>query len=225
MPVSSGRHWPPGEPGGARVPRGNWVATLRRFVGSPATERCELCGSGLGAEHRHLVEPANRRLLCACESCVGKIAAASNGEYRIVPGGGRLLPDFHMSDAEWDALRLPIDMAFLFHGTPERRPVALYPGPAGATESLLHLEAWEQLVASNPALADLEPDVEALLVNRIDGAREYYRVPIDRCFALVGLIRTRWRGLSGGAEAWQAIHRFFDELRSPAAAPRAWRHG
>ena len=62
-------------------------------------------------------------------------------------------------------------------------------------------------------MADLEPDVEALLVNRIDGAREYYRVPIDRCFALVGLIRTRWRGLSGGAEAWQAIHEFFAGLR------------
>jgi len=130
-----------------------------------------------------------------------------------------------MTDAEWDALRLRIDMAFLFHSTPERRPVALYPGPAGATESLLSLDAWEELVASNPALADLEPDVEALLVNRIDGAREYYRVPIDRCFALVGLIRTRWRGLSGGAEAWQAIHDFFAGLRNPAATRREWRHG
>ncbi len=224
MPVSSSRYRPPDDSGGAHVVRGNWVATLRRFVGSPTTERCEICGSGLGAAHQHLVEPASRRLLCVCESCVEKNAAAPSGEYRIVPDGARLLADFHMTDAEWDALRLPIDMAFLFHSTPEGRPVALYPGPAGATESLLHLEAWEQLVASNPALADLEPDVEALLVNRIAGAREYYRVPIDRCFALVGLIRTRWRGLSGGAEAWQAIRRFFDELRSPFAARREWRH-
>ena len=219
---SSRRHWPPGESSGAHVPRGNWVATLRRFVGSPATERCELCGSGLGAVHQHLVEPASRRLLCACESCVGEIAAAPDSEYRVVPRGTRLLREFQMTDAEWDALRLPIDMAFLFHSTPESRPVALYPGPAGATESLLSLDAWEQLVASNPVLADLEPDVEALLVNRIDGAREYYRVPIDRCFALVGLIRTRWRGLSGGAEAWQGISHFFAELRNPVGK---WRHG
>jgi len=84
MPGSSGRYWPPGEPGGADVLRGNWVATLRRFVGSPAAERCELCGSALGTAHQHLVEPAKRRLLCACESCVGKIAAASNSEYRLV---------------------------------------------------------------------------------------------------------------------------------------------
>ena len=225
MPGSSGRHWPPDESGEPHVPRGNWVATLRRFVGSPTAERCELCGRELAAAHRHLIEPASRRLLCACESCIGKIAAARSSEYRIVPSRARLLPGFHMSDAEWDALRLPIDMAFLFHSTPERRPVALYPGPAGATESLLSLDAWGQIVASNPVLADLEPDVEALLVNRIDGVREYYRVPIDRCFALVGLIRTSWRGLSGGAEAWQAIRHFFAELRNPAPMQREWRHG
>jgi hypothetical protein len=225
MPGSSGLHRLQGESRSAYVSGRNWVATLRRFVGSPTTQHCELCDSGLGAAHQHLVEPASRRLLCACDSCVGKIAAAPNGEYRVVPSGARLLSDFHMTDAEWDALRLPIDMAFLFHSTPERRPVALYPGPAGATESLLSLDAWEQLVASNPALADLEPDVEALLVNRIDGAREYYRVPIDRCFALVGLIRTHWRGLSGGAEAWQAIRDFFAQLRNPVAKRPEWRHG
>jgi hypothetical protein len=50
-------------------------------------------------------------------------------------------------------------------------------------------------------------------------------VPIDRCFALVGLIRTHWRGLSGGAEAWQAIRDFFAQLRNPVAKPPEWRHG
>jgi hypothetical protein len=213
MPGSNRRHWLPGEPGGARLPRGNWVATLRRFVGSPPIERCEFCGNALGTAHAHLAEPASRRLLCACESCVGAIAAAPDSAYRAVPPDVRPLTDFRMTDVEWDALRLPIGMAFLFHSTPDGRPIALYPGPAGATESLLNLDSWGQLVAKNPALANLEPDVEALLINRIDGAREYYRVPIDRCFALVGLIRTRWRGLSGGAEAWEAIHNFFAGLR------------
>jgi hypothetical protein len=64
-------------------------------------------------------------LLCACESCVGTIAAAPDNEYWIVPGGARLLPDFQTTDAEWDALRLPIDMAFLFHSPPAGRPVAV----------------------------------------------------------------------------------------------------
>jgi hypothetical protein len=172
MPGSSRRHWLPGEPGGARLPRGNWVATLRRFVASPAIERCELCGNVLGAAHTHLVAPAGRRLLCVCENCVTAVAAASDSECRVVPADSRRLVDFRMTDAEWDALRLPIDMAFLFHSTPDGRPIALYPGPAGATESLLSLDAWGRLVESNPDLAEIEPDVEALLINRIDGARE-----------------------------------------------------
>jgi hypothetical protein len=96
-------------------------------------------------------------------------------------------------------------------------PVAFYPSPAGATESLLGLEAWAQLVADNPVLAELEPDVEALLVNRTKGYCEYYRVPIDRCYLLVGLIRTHWRGLSGGSEAWDAIDGFFARLRTNRA--------
>lgn len=225
MPGSSRRHWLPGEPGGARLPRGNWVATLRRFVSSPAMEQCEVCRAALRAVHAHLVELGSRRLLCACENCVGAAAATPDTRYRVVPADARRLIDFRMTDAEWDALRLPIDMAFLFHSTPDGRAIALYPGPAGATESLLSLDTWGQLVASNPALAEIEPDVEALLINRIDGAREYYRVPIDRCFALVGLIRTHWRGLSGGAEAWEAIHNFFAGLRDPAPISREWGHG
>jgi Family of unknown function (DUF5947) len=225
MPGSSRRHWLPGEPRGDRLPRGNWVATLRQFIGSPAMERCELCRTALGAVHAHLVEPASRRLLCACGNCVSAVAATPDSGYRAVPAEARRLVEFRMTDAEWDALRLPIDIAFLFHSTPDGRPIALYPGPAGATESLLSLDTWAQLVASNPALAELEPDVEALLINRIDGVREYYRVPIDRCFALVGLIRTHWRGLSGGAEAWEAIHNFFARLRDPASMRREWGHG
>jgi hypothetical protein len=38
-------------------------------------------------------------------------------------------------------------------------------------------------------------------------------VSIDHCYKLVGLLRTHWRGLSGGPEAWQMIERFFAELK------------
>ena len=62
-------------------------------------------------------------------------------------------------------------------------------------------------------LAHLDPDVEALLVNRMNGAREYYLVSIDRCYALIGLIRSHWRGLSGGAEVWEAVRDYFGTLR------------
>ena len=69
-------------------------------------------------------------------------------------------------------------------------------------------------------LAQLEPDVEALLVNRARGAREHWLVPIDDCYGLVGLIRTRWRGLTGGKEVWEEIGRFFDGARPALAASR-----
>jgi hypothetical protein len=60
----------------------------------------------------------------------------------------------------------------------------------------------------------MENDVEALLVNRLRAPGAAYVVPIDRCFHLVGLIRTRWRGLSGGTEAWKAVGQFFEELHA-----------
>lgn len=190
---------------------GNWVTALRRFAQPPVLERCELCGQPIAADHAHLVEPAAHRMLCACQACALLFADRTDGRYRTVPREVRRLDDFALSDDEWAALRLPIDLAFFYESSVERRVVAMYPSPAGATESLLDLSAWQRLVERNPALAGLAPDVEALLVNRMAG--ESYRVPIDRCYALVGLIRQHWRGLSGGTEAWQAIGAFFDGLR------------
>ena len=54
--------------------------------------------------------------------------------------------------------------------------------------------------------------MQALLVNRVRGARRQWIVPIDECYALVGLIRTHWRGFTGGAEVWQEL----DALLRPA---------
>ena len=124
----------------------------------------------------------------------------------------RFLSDFRLTDAQWEDLHLPINLAFFFRSTRAGRVVAVYPSPAGGTESLLTLEAWHQLEEENPVLRELEPDVEALLVNRLGPAREHYRVPIDACYRLVGLIRAGWRGLSGGAEVWEEIGQFFAGL-------------
>ncbi len=97
--------------------------------------------------------------------------------------------------------------------TPAGRVVAFYPSPMGPTESLLKLSAWEKLERCNAVLKGMERDVEALLVNRVRGAREHFLVPMDECYSLVGLIRMNWRGLSGGQEVWEEIGRFFEELR------------
>lgn len=206
----------------------NWVAKLQNFVrgAEPAeAEYCELCSRPIPPSHAHLVEPARHRLICVCQGCDMLLGDREDRRYVRVPREGRRLADFRLSDAEWDALGIPIGLAFFFYSTPEGRVLALYPGPAGPTESLLTLDAWSGLAAHNPALTRMQPDVEALLVNRVNGAKEYYVAPIDRCYALVGIIRTHWRGLSGGPSAWEAIDGFFASLRRPTNGSGVFGHG
>jgi hypothetical protein len=172
-----------------------------------------LCGAALGAEHQHLIEPANRRLTCCCDACAILFSGQVNAKYRRVPRRVEFLLDFKMSDVQWEALHLPINLAFFYRSSPAKRVIAMFPSPAGATESLLAFESWEELAQENPILRELEEDVEALLVNRVGPLREYWRVPIDECFRLVGLIRTHWRGLSGGTEVWKEITSFSRSLK------------
>jgi Family of unknown function (DUF5947) len=181
-----------------------------------ALERCDLCGAPIAADHRHLLDVASRELMCACRPCAllfDRDAAGAGGRhYRLVPDRRLRVDDLDLDDVTWADLRLPVDMAFFFRSTPAERVLAFYPGPMGATESLLGLEAWAALEARNPLLRTLTPDVEALLVHRALGARRHYVVPISDCYELAGLIRTRWRGLTGGREVWQEIKRFYERL-------------
>jgi len=196
---------------------------LRQFARRPtrSIERCELCSAEVRTEHPHLIELTGRRLLCACDACALLFSSGGGSKYKRVPRDARRLSDFQLSDAEWDALLIPINLAFFFRNSLNSRVSVFYPSPAGATESLLPLEAWNGIVAANSSLLTLESDVEALLVNRVGYARgsapaEYYVVPIDACYKLVGLIRLHWRGLSGGTEVWQEIGNFFSTLRERA---------
>ena len=207
---------------------GRWVNKLVRFVrglDTSTAERCELCSEEIAPAHPHLAEPAKGRLLCACRSCAMLLGNREDKRYRLVPEDGQRLDGFHLTDADWEALGIPIGLAFFFHSTPEGRVIAFYPGPAGPTESLLDLGAWSKIVAGNPVLAGFEPDVEALLVNRVKGARDHYRMPIDKCYALVGLIRSRWHGISGGEAVWKAIDSFFADGKNWHGAAGAFRYG
>ena len=197
--------------------------SLRNFARKPdrKLERCELCRGELHEEHPHLIELEHRKMVCSCDACAMLFTGREGAKYRRVPRQVRLLANFQMTDAEWDSLMIPINLAFFFSNSLENRVSAFYPSPAGATESLLPLSAWNQIVAANPPLNTLEPDVEALLVNRVGQVRadvpaEYYIVPIDACYRLVGLIRLHWKGFSGGTEVWQEIGAFFAKLRAQA---------
>ena len=195
-------------------------AALRRMARrGPEVERCELCGAELPPEHTHLLEPPTWKLICSCEPCAILFHGHASARYRRVPRDVVFLPDFRMTDMQWESLHLPINLAFFFFSSPAGRVVAMFPSPAGATESLLTLESWRELAAENPVLNQLEPDVEALLVNRIGERREYVRAPIDACFKLVGMIRTHWHGLSGGPAVWEQIDVFFAGLKEKAIEP------
>jgi hypothetical protein len=195
---------------------------LRRFVRprNAFVERCEMCSAELGPEHQHLVEPANRQLACACEPCAILFSGQAETKYKRVPRRVSVLQDFQLTDGQWDSLMIPIQLAFFFKSTPDRKVIALYPSPAGPTESLLSLDAWDEIVQDNPVLKEMETDTEALLVSRVGNSHEYYLVPIDECYKLVGLIRTHWRGLSGGTEVWREILQFFASLKERSTPRR-----
>ena len=201
------------------------MRALRRFVRPrAAVERCELCSSELPPEHQHLVEPQTRQMVCACQPCAILFSGQAGTKYRRVPRRIRYLSGFQLTDAQWDSLLVPIGMAFFYHSTPAGKTLALYPSPAGATESLLDLESWDEIVRGNPVLKEMEPDTEAMLVNRVRDSREYYLVPIDECYRLVGLIRAYWHGLSGGVAVWGEIEKFFAELKEKSGAMGDARH-
>jgi hypothetical protein len=180
-----------------------------------APESCEMCSEPIPPEHRHLLNVSTREIMCACRPCsiLFDKEAASEGKYRLIPDRRLSIEDFEMSDVQWASLRIPVDMAFFFYSTPVERVAAFYPSPMGPTESLLELSTWEDLEEGNPVLKGMERDAEALLINRVRGAREHFLVPIDECYSLVGLIRIHWKGLGGGQEVWEEIDRFFEALR------------
>ncbi|HET6145244.1 MAG TPA: DUF5947 family protein [Candidatus Acidoferrales bacterium] len=177
-----------------------------------------MCALELGPEHGHLVEPAGRKLICACNACAILFEGQAGTKYKRVPREIIYLKDFQLTDAQWDGLAVPIEMAFFFNSSPLAKIVALYPSPAGPMESLLPLDTWTEIVSANPVLSGMQADVAALLVNRVGHERaavpaEYFLVPIDECYKLVGLIRAHWRGLSGGTEVWREINSFFATLK------------
>jgi hypothetical protein len=177
-------------------------------------ERCDLCSAPIPDQHRHLLDLTTRELRCTCRACslLFDREAAARDHYKLIPDRRLRLDGFELDDALWDELHIPVDIAFFYEDTNAGRVVAFYPSPMGATESLLELRAWTELAERNRVLDDLKPDVEALLVNRARGARDQWLVPIDECFSLVGLIRTNWRGLTGGREVWDKLGRFFEQL-------------
>jgi Family of unknown function (DUF5947) len=186
----------------------------------PAGERCEMCSEQIADEHQHVVNVAGRQLMCVCRACY-LLFTDSTAElrYRSVPDRYLAFPGFALDRRAWEALQIPVGVAFFFTNSELGRTVAFYPGPAGATESELDLDTWNALHGADSRIDLLTDDVEALLV-RVpedpdpgDAAQpQTYLVPIDACYEFVGRLRMLWRGFDGGQEARQYIDGFFEHI-------------
>jgi Family of unknown function (DUF5947) len=181
---------------------------------SAEVERCDLCAIPIPEDHRHLLHLVERRIVCACEACWAM--RAGEGDYRPVGNRTMALTELALPDDLWASFQIPIGLAFFMESTVTGCVVAMYPSPGGATESELHFESWSRMVALNPVLAELEPDIEGLIANRLADPPVYVIAPIDRCYALTGTIKAHWEGISGGPGVTEAVSRFFDRLRAAA---------
>jgi hypothetical protein len=191
------------------------LSVLSRIrAGRPAPlpyERCDMCGAPRADEHPHVVNISSRSLMCTCRPCYLLFTHDdADLAYRAVPD--RYLSFEAIPAPVWDELELPVGTAFLFLNSTLGKVVAFYPGPAGATESELSLQAWERVVTAVPGLSTLKPDVEALLVHSADST-EAFLVPIDICYELVGHLRMLWRGFDGGQDVRKRLAEFFAHLK------------
>ncbi|MFE7799741.1 DUF5947 family protein [Nocardia sp. NPDC057440] len=185
-----------------------------------AGERCEMCAEPIADAHQHVVDIEGRQLMCVCRGCYLLFTAQNAAlRYRAVPDRYLFFPDFTISQGEWDALEIPVGLAFFFRNSELGKTVAFYPGPAGATESELPLEQWRSVLERHPELDVLAADVEALLIRvpeRGTTDAVCLLLPIDACYEFVGRMRMLWRGFDGGQDVRRYMDEFFTEMSARA---------
>jgi hypothetical protein len=225
---------PPG-PAGQAIPAAEPAAA--GAPGQAPEEKCEFCAAGLAAEHSHVADLESATLMCACRACYLLFTHSGAGQswqqdqqqdrerkvgrarYRAIPDRYAIDPSHPLTVAEWDALEIPVGLAFFLRSSASGDTTAFYPSPAGATECRLDLEAWARIAADHPLIPAAAPDVEAILISRGErdqGGAEAFLVPIDACYELAGKMRLLWRGFDGGAEARQSIAGFLARVRERA---------
>ena len=196
------------------------LSTSARDGATPGESRCEFCAVGIDEGHGHVVDVRRRSLLCVCRACylLFRQGSAGGARFRSIPDRYVRIAATAAAGEVWDALQIPIGLAFFFTTGMTGRTVGFCPSPAGATtECEFTPEAWRDVVESIPQIASLSPDVEALLVRRSESRTDALIVPIDACYELVGRIRRSWRSVHGGDEVQDEVDGFFARADDLAA--------
>ena len=199
--------------GSPRRGRRSSAAISAGWRSAPSTTICSTPPSGASPA------PAGRARCCS--------ARRPGTKYKRVPRDVTALDGLTISDAQWEALRLPIDLAFFYHSTPQARVVACYPSPAGATESLLELETWQELrrgasgaprAAARRSGAAGEPGAPRRGAPRpAIWCRSTSASGWSASSACIG------RDSPAGAAVWEEIDRFFADLGQRAPGRRGRR--
>jgi Family of unknown function (DUF5947) len=175
-----------------------------------------MCAEPIPDEHSHVVNIETRNLMCTCRGCYLLFTheGAALGKYRVVPERYLADPSFILTEGDWQAMEIPVKIAFFFFNSTLKRIAAFYPSPGGATESLLPEDAWARFMEGNRLFRALTPDVEAIIARGVGDGFDCLLVPIDAAYELVGLVRLHWKGFDGGEEAHAEIDAFFERLRA-----------
>ena len=186
-----------------------------------AGEVCELCAEPIPDDHGHLVDLAERHLLCACRGCYLLFLSegAGGSHFRSVPERYLAFPDCRplagamgqLADSGRRGLLLPQ----LLPG-PRRRvlPGTRRARPSPSSRSIRGPRSSQPTPPSTRCSPTWRRSWCAARTER--GGTECYIVPIDACYELVGHLRRLWRGFDGGQEANAKLDAFFDDLRAKA---------
>ena len=140
-------------------------------------------------EHRHLLDLQRAALLCACRAVLDPVRPPRRGRrpLRLVPERAGGCSTTSSSTTRCGRARHPGRPGVLL---PEHAPPVAWSRSTRArsapTESLLELTAWDELARRTRCSRELQPDVEALLVNRTGERARALARPVDRCYELVG---------------------------------------
>ena len=190
----------------------------RRHGDGPDVEVCELCGTELPQNHRHLLQLTERRILCACATCW----ASALGRPRAAPDRAAASSGSRTSSCPRSCGRSCRSRSGSPSSCARASPTRWSPctrAPRAPPSPSSTCPPGRSSSELNPILTGIEPDAEALVVNRIADPHEFVIAPIDECYGLVGAIKVSWEGISGGPALEREVPAFFDEMRSAAPGP------